>query len=90
MAFSGCTSLTFAVVPGTIEKLFDDIFYDCQALETVYFIGTADELIDLKIKSNTAPSDKPFSDATVLYYSESEPTNAGNKWHFVNGRPQKW
>ena len=90
LAFSGCTSLTFAVVPGTIEKLFDDIFYDCQALETVYFIGTADELIDLKIKSNTAPSDKPFSDATVLYYSESEPTNAGNKWHFVNGRPQKW
>ena len=90
LAFSGCTSLTFAVVPGTIEKLFDDIFYDCQALETVYFIGTADELIDLKIKSNTDPSDKPFSDATVLYYSESEPTNAGNKWHFVNGRPQKW
>lgn len=90
LAFSGCTSLTFAVVPGTIEKLFDDIFYDCPALETVYFIGTADELIDLKIKSNTAPSDKPFSDATVLYYSESEPTNAGNKWHFVNGRPQKW
>lgn len=90
LAFSGCTSLTFAVVPGTIEKLFDDIFYDCPALETVYFIGRADELIDLKIKSNTAPSDKPFSDATVLYYSESEPTNAGNKWHFVNGRPQKW
>ena len=90
MAFSGCTSLTSAVVPGTIEKLFDDTFYNCTALETVYFIGTADELIDLKIKSNTDPSDKPFSDATVLYYSESEPTNAGNKWHFVNGRPRKW
>ena len=90
MAFSGCTSLTSAVVPGTIEKLFDDTFYNCTALETVYFVGTVDELIDLKIKSNTNPSAKPFSDATVLYYSESEPTNAGNKWHFVNGRPRKW
>lgn len=90
LAFSGCTSLTSAVVPGTIEKLFDDSFYNCTALETVYFVGTVDELIDLKIKSNTNPSAKPFSDATVLYYSESEPTNAGNKWHFVNGRPRKW
>ncbi len=62
-------------------------FADCNTLEAVYYRGTATQW-----QAVTIGSDPFVSTTTVYYYSETQPTEAGNWWHFdTDGvTPVKW
>jgi hypothetical protein len=32
----------------------------------------------------------PFEDEVVYYYSETEPSEPGNYWHYVDGEATPW
>ena len=58
-------------------------FSGCTALEKVYYKGTVEDWVKIKINSNP-------ENAMWYYYSESKPTGSGNYWHYVDGKPTVW
>ena len=80
--FANC-SLESLVVPTSVRSFGEEIF-DNTPLERIYFRGTEEEcsqaLLDQAAEVN----------ATVYYYSETRPTEKGNYWRYVNGKPSAW
>ena len=71
----------------------DDVFRDCDSLTSVYYKGTAEEWDEISISSGSAL----LTDATLYYYSESEPNlnvdgtaYVGNYWRYVDGVTTPW
>lgn len=85
-AFSGCTSLTGAILPSR-GRIMAQVFENCP-LNEVYFGGSETEVEDNLIISDKY-NDELLS-AMRYYYSETEPGDAGNFWHYVDGVPAKW
>ena len=94
-AFQSCTQLEQIILPQSLETLSKGFMYRCPALKAVYFKGDADRwavlyqaLLDrLGTNVNKMP---PFSDATIYCYSETEPSEQGNYWHYVDGEATPW
>ena len=65
----------------------DMAFAECNTLEAVYYRGTATQW-----QAVTSGSDSFESATTVYYYSETQPTDTGNYWHYgTDGvTPVKW
>ena len=76
--FGECTSLVSVVLPGTVTKISSNVFYLCESLESIYFAGTSEEWESVEIKDKT----EHLLAATVYFYSEEEPTEEGNYWHY--------
>ena len=85
-AFSGCKSLTSVEIPDSVTSIKESAFNGCTSLTGVYYNGTAAEWSKMTIYSNN----KPLTSATVYCYTETEPTESGNFWHYVDGVPTKW
>lgn len=80
-------SITSVVLPATVRQIQTHAFTDT-ALQYVYFEGTAEQY---NITVGTAGSgNNNFTSAEKLYYSETQPTEAGNYWHYVDGLPVAW
>ena len=62
-------------------------FAECNTLEAVYYRGTATQW-----QAVTIGSDSFVSTTTVYCYSETQPTDTGNYWHYdTDGvTPVKW
>ncbi len=86
MAFYNCGSLTSITIGNRVTSIGERAFYNCYNLNTVYYTGTEYEWGDISIYGENFY----LTDATRYYYSESEPTEAGNFWHYVDGVPTKW
>lgn len=86
--FQQCVSLKEIVIPSTMTTIGMKSFTGCNALEAVYYNGTAEEWAE-KVKVYEDGNETLLS-ATRYYYSEAEPTEAGNFWHYVDGKPVKW
>ena len=80
-AFRDCTSLTSITIPESVTSIEDSVFDGCTGLITIYYGGDANQYASL--------SNKP-SYGTVYYYSESEPAETGNYWHYADGKPIVW
>jgi hypothetical protein len=63
------------------------VFDVCTSLTNVYYQGTA---VDWERISNSADDENYLMDATLYYFSETQPTIAGNYWHYVEGVPTVW
>ena len=68
------------VLPSTLTEVYTDTF-DAESLKYVFFRGTEDQLLDEVRETIHAP---------IYFYSETEPTEDGNFWHYVDGQPVIW
>ena len=82
-----CNSLTSVIIPESVTSIGYMAFAECNTLEAVYYRGTATQW-----QAVTIGSDAFESATTVYYYSETQPTDTGNWWHFgTDGvTPVKW
>ena len=83
-AFSSCSSLTSITIPNSVTSIGDWVFYDCSSLTSIFYNGTIEQLNNSGIESKL-----PYT-ATIYFYSESEPSNSDNYWHYVDGIPTVW
>lgn len=86
----GCTALEYLVIPNQSITFGNSIFYQNAKFSAIYFGGTQAEWNTFAIggynNSDVLRADK----RTVYFYSEEEPTTAGNYWHYVNDEPTMW
>ena len=78
------TELESIVLPSTLETVGKEIFFSSDRLEAVFFRGTEEQCLQ-ELKDQVADVG-----ATIYYLSETEPTEEGNFWHYVDGKPVIW
>ena len=85
--FYNCASLTSVTIGNNVTSIGNYAFSGCSSLEKVYYKGTAADWgrISISTKNNSY-----LTNATRYYYSESEPTESGNYWHYVDGKVTVW
>ena len=72
------------VLPKSVTALGVQVFNS----PDIYYEGSTEDW--QKVEENIDyTAGKPF-DGTLYYYSEEEPTDSGNYWHYVDGLPVKW
>jgi hypothetical protein len=74
------------VIPDGVEYIGWGAFDGCNSINTVYYVGTAEDWAGISIGSYN----DSLTSATIYYYSETKPTTAGNYWHYVDGVPTVW
>lgn len=88
-AFNACTDLADVRFSPSLESLESKAFGGCTSLSHIFYEGTDDMLAEL-IDIEAHRLSYYFHTGSVYYYSEQEPTNGGNFWHYVNGIPTIW
>ncbi len=95
-AFSRCTSLTSIIIPNSVTSIGNEAFLFCSSLtsivipESVTFIGRETFFSctsSIFYKGSLIPktwdiSWKACFHGTLYFYSETEPTDSGNYWHY--------
>ncbi len=84
-AFFNCRSLTSVIIGNCVTRIEWMAFGDCDSLTVVYYNGATEEWDEISSGYNY-----DLTNATRYYYSESQPTEDGNYWHYVDGEPQIW
>ena len=86
--FDICSALKNITISNSVTIIYPDAFRDCSSLETVYYKGAAEEWLEIEIYG----SNYALTNATKYYYSETEPTEEGNYWHYDSDgvTPVKW
>ena len=77
-AFYDCSSLTSITIPDSVTSIGPSAFYNCSSITNVYYKGNVTEWKRLSISSNN----DSLTNATIYFYSETEPTESGNYWHY--------
>lgn len=85
-AFEGCSSMKTVVLPSTLTSIQDGAFASCNSLISVFFGGTEEQFDAIQI----ADSNDAIIDANIYFYSETQPTENGNFWHYEDGTPIIW
>ena len=96
-AFQGCFNLQTLVIPASVTTIGRQIL-EVDSKMHVYYCGTATDwdkiTVDGKTKVNSSNNMGLYATEEApdpkYFYSESEPTTAGQYWHYVDGAPTKW
>ena len=86
-AFSNYSALSRVVIGDSITSIGDNAFYNCNLLTSVYYLGAESDWDNIDI--STLGNNK-LAEATRYYYTEIQPTEEGNYWHYVNGESTVW
>ena len=81
--FDHCRSITSLVIPSSVTSIGYSAFGNIGPID-VYYMGSESEWEQLPLYglNGTVP--------TTYFYSESEPVEEGNYWHYVNDVPTVW
>lgn len=83
-AFDCCNNLKSVIIPKSVT-IIEDAFDKCPKLESVYYIGTCETWNNITIIESDG-----MNVATIFFYSEIQPTEEGNFWHYVDGVVTEW
>lgn len=82
--FAGYKSIVSVVIPKSVQSINEDAFYGCP-ITTIMYEGAQEEW------NNSALADNNFAaNATVYFYSETQPESEGYFWHYVDGKVTVW
>ncbi len=83
--FVNCTSLKELVIPRDMWcNLYE--LRNQSSIETIYYYGTQE---DQEERGRISGVDD-VEDIVIYYYSETQPQEEGNYWHYVGNDPVKW
>ncbi len=77
-AFSYCSNLETITIPKSVKKVAENAFSNCKKLTSVFYVGLSTDWDSISIGNGN----KPLTSATKYYYSETEPVEEGNYWHY--------
>ncbi len=76
------------VLPKSITHIDTYAFWDNAGTFNIFYYGTEAEYTNIVIESD---GNDALASANIYYYSETEPTDSGNYWHFnEGGLPTAW
>ena len=84
--FENCSSLTSIVIGGNVNLIKDKATVGCSSLKNIYYKGVQNEWNQITIDG----ANSYLTSATRYYYSESQPTEDSNFWHYVDGELVVW
>lgn len=80
------SNITNIVLLSTNVTISSEAFLHCDKLTNVYFKGSVTDFEKLNISNGN----DDFMNATRYFYSETQPTESGNYWHYVNNTVTLW
>ena len=92
-AFCGCTGLEWLVIGSGVKHIGHDILINANASVVIYYMKSAEDWENIAIVGYNHPGlgdNIELENAPRYYYSEEEPTEEGNFWHYVDGVPTPW
>ena len=84
--FKGCVTLTWVKLPKTVQYIESFAFDGCSSFASLFFEGTSEDWENVTIHENN----DGLSNATIYFFSETEPSEPGNYWRYVEGVPTGW
>ena len=86
-AFYNCSGLTSVVIGDRVTSIDSNAFSNCNGLTSVYYEGTFEDWYGVSIGSGNSY----LTNAKCYYYSETQPAEVGNYWHYdENGNVVVW
>ncbi len=83
-AFDWIKDIKWVHIPSTLTMADNGVFPN--AIGIVYYGGTEENWANINIRTLNSG----LTDAPRYYYSETQPTEDGNFWHYVDGVPTAW
>ena len=94
--FWDCLDLETLVIGSGVQKIEENIFSRREKLSKIFYHGTKEqwETIDIFGRATTGGiqmgGNSVLFSKTIYFYSEEKPTEEGNYWHYVDGKPTPW
>ena len=85
-AFYNCSSLITIEIPNSVTSIGEGAFENCLKLSKVYYYGNESNFKNINVDLDN----DSFKSAVVYYYSDTQPTEVGNYWHYVDGEITEW
>ena len=86
-AFYNYKHLKKMVVPKSVKSIGDYAFYECWGIKEIYYCSDAG---DWNCEMTRGTFNFPLLHADKYFYSETQPTDSGNYWHYVGGVLTIW
>lgn len=81
-AFNGCSQMEYIILGKGTEQIDTAAFGNMSTGFKLFYRGSEAEWNEVKKVGGIS--------CDVYFYSETEPTGAGNYWHYVDGKPEIW